>query len=163
MGFKTTNKTKVAPTGEWLTEFAEWLEQFPWQWFVTLTFRPGLSPAQARWRLLRWTDELRVALGTENFQWFGVPEHGSTGLHFHYHVLVAGLTSGCGPAERLVWMRRWYKFAGDARIEDYKANCGGVRYVLKHVVPGDLDAIEFHLTTQTPAAMNSGTKQKVNP
>jgi hypothetical protein len=145
--------------GQWLEELANWLEQFPWQWFCTLTFRQGPSPARARWRLLRWADELRNALGTPGFQWVGVPEDGSTGLHFHFHVLIAGLNPGCGAAERLCWMRRWYKLAGDARIEDFEPNCGGVRYVLKHVVPDDMDAIEFHLAT--PVEMKSGAKQKV--
>lgn len=138
----------MAPTGEWLSELTDWLECFPWQWFVTLTFRPGLSPAQARWRLLRWADELRDALGMSDFQWIGVPEDGSTGLHFHYHVLIAGLNPACGAAERLHWMRQWYKLAGDARIEDFKANCGGVRYVLKSVGPNDFDKVEFHLATR---------------
>ena len=146
--------------GEWLEELVTWLESFAWQWFVTLTFRPGLSPAQARWRLIRWAEELQQALGTSDFEWIGVPEHGSGGLNFHFHVLIGGLNPGCGAAERLCWMKRWYKLAGDARITDFKPDCGGVRYILKHIVPGDMDAIEFHLTTQTPAAVNSSTKQK---
>ena len=145
--------------GQWLEEFSTWLESFEWQWFCTLTFRPGLSPAQARWRLLRWADELRDALGTADFEWFGVPEHGVTGLHFHYHALVGGLNPGCGAAERLCWMKRWYKLAGDARITDFKPNSGAARYILKAVDPDDLDDIEFHLTTQTPAAMNSSTNR----
>jgi hypothetical protein len=137
--------------GQWLEEFSGWLEGFAWQWFATLTFRPGLSPAQARWRLIRWADELRDALGTEDFQWLGVPEQGSTGLHFHYHVLIGGLNPGCGAAERLCWMKRWDKLAGDARITDFKPDCGGVRYVLKAVRPEDFDEVEFHLATQPSA------------
>jgi hypothetical protein len=135
--------------GEWLEELANWLEGFEWQWFCTLTFRPGLSPAQARWRLLRWADELRDALGTSDFQWFGVPEHGSTGLNFHYHVLIAGLNPGCGAAERLCWMKRWWKLAGDARIEDFKADSGAARYILKGVRPEHFDKIEIHLVSRT--------------
>jgi hypothetical protein len=161
---KTTGKTwTAAPTGEWLSELTEWLERFPWQWFATLTFRSSPSPAQARWRLLRWADELRDALGTANFEWIGIPEHGVTGLHFHFHALVGGLVPGCGAAERLCWMKKWHALAGDARITDFKPHSGGVRYILKHVVPGDMDAIEIHLRTQTPVAMNLGTKQKANP
>jgi hypothetical protein len=136
--------------GEWLYELTEWLDGFSWRWFATLTFRPGLSPAQMRWRLLRWAEELGDALGTGEFEWIGVPERGSTGVHSHYHVLIAGLDPGCGAAERLYWMRRWYKFAGDARIEDFRANSGGVRYILKHLGPNDFDTIEIHLVSRRP-------------
>jgi hypothetical protein len=145
---------------EWLSEMSDCLETFTWQWFATLTFRPGLSPAQARWRLLRWADELRDALGTAGFQWVGVPEDGSTGLNFHYHLLIAGLNPGCGAAERLCWMRRWYKLAGDARIEDFKADSGAARYILKAVRPEDFDKVEFHLAT--PVEMKSSTKHKTH-
>jgi hypothetical protein len=135
--------------GEWLDEMTEWLEIFPWQWFATLTSRPGLSQAQVRRRLLWWAEELGDALGTEKFEWLGVPEKGSTGMDFHYHVLVAGLDAEVGAAERLSWMRRWFKLAGDARIEDFKADSGGVRYILKHVKPQDVDDMEFHVVSQT--------------
>jgi hypothetical protein len=145
---------------EWLEELATWLESFAWQWFCTLTFRQGLSPAQAGWRLRRWADELRDELGTAEFQWLGVPEQGSTGLHFHYHLLVAGLNPGCGAAERLAWMRRWYKLAGDARIENFATNSGGVRYILKAVRPENFDKVEFHLAT--PVEMKSSTKHKTH-
>jgi hypothetical protein len=135
--------------GEWLDELVDWLDEYAWQWFCTLTSRPGMSEAQVRWRLLRWAEHLQQEFGTPDFQWVGVPEHGTTGLNFHYHVLVAGLKPGCGVTERLQFMRRWWKLAGEARIEDFKANSGGVRYVLKHVGPNTFDKIEFHLATRT--------------
>ena len=37
--------------GEWRDEMDNWLETFPWLWFCSLTLRPGLSEAQAGWRL----------------------------------------------------------------------------------------------------------------
>lgn len=33
---------------QWKDDFIAWLEEFPWQWFCSLTFRPGLNEAQAR-------------------------------------------------------------------------------------------------------------------
>jgi|SRR5579862_49275 len=146
--------------GLWLDGLVDWLDRFPWQWFVTLTFRPGFTPAQARWRLLRWAEELRDSLGTGDFQWVGVPENGTTGLNFHYHVLVAGLDAEVGAAERLEWMRRWYKLAGDAQIEDFKPDSGGVRYVLKHVGPRDFDAIQFHLASRAGAVPGEMKNEK---
>jgi len=143
---------------EWKDDFVAWLEEFPWQWFCSLTFRPGLNEAQARWRLLRWADELRDALGTTGFEWIAIPESGSTKLNFHYHALVAGLRESCGAAERLDYMRRWQKRAGDAHIVDYKPGIGGVRYVLKSVRPGDTDKLELHLRSHIAAQTGFAVK-----
>lgn len=133
---------------EWRDEMASWWEGFPWKWFCSLTFRPGLTEAQARWRLRKWAGELRDALGNEDFEWIGIPEAGRTGLDFHFHVLIGGLNDWHAP-ERLEWMRRWYKLAGDARIDIYRPGVGGVRYILKNVGPDDMDKIEFHLVSGT--------------
>ena len=130
---------------QWKDDFIAWLEEFPWQWFCSLTFRPGLSEAQARWRLLRWADELRDALGTREFEWIAIPESGSTKMNFHYHALIAGLRDSCGAAERLDYMRRWHKRAGNAHIVDYRPDIGGIRYVLKSIGPEDTDKLELHL------------------
>jgi len=142
---------------QWLDEFVEWLEAFPWCWFCSLTFRPGLSAAQARWRLRKWTDALRDELGTPNFEWIAVPEHGHTGLDFHYHALIAGLRE-YHATQRLEWMRRWHKIGGDARIDTFKPDVGGVRYLLKNVGPQDTDALELHLNARTQLQTTWGAK-----
>jgi hypothetical protein len=129
---------------QWLDEFSNWLETFPWQWFCTLTFWPGFSKHQARWRLHKWIDELRNTLGTDNFEWLGVLELGKTQQNLHYHVLVAALRHWHA-SERLDFMRRWNRFAGDARIEIYEPNRGCVRYILKSIGPDDMDNIEIGL------------------
>jgi hypothetical protein len=133
---------------EWRDEMASWLEGFPWKWFGSLTFRPGFSESQARWRLRRWAGELRTALGTKNFEWVAIPEVGKTGEDFHFHVLIGGLCNWHA-GERLDFMRRWRAVAGDARIEVYDPNLRGVRYILKYVEPNDTDKIEFHLVSRT--------------
>lgn len=143
--------------GQWRDEMESWLDEFPWLWFCTLTFRPGLSESHSRWRLRKWADELRAALGTEDFEWIGIPETGRTGLDFHFHVLVGGLNDWHAP-ERQEFMRRWWKLAGDARIDVYKPGVGGVRYVLKNVGPDDMDKIEFHLVPRTRFQSHFGAK-----
>jgi hypothetical protein len=90
-------------------------------------------------------DELRDALGTPEFEWIAIPESGSTKLNFHYHALIAGLPESCGAAERLDYMRRWQKRAGDAHIVNYKPDVGGIRYVVKSIGPEDTDKLELHL------------------
>jgi hypothetical protein len=133
---------------EWVMAMTTWLQGFSWQWFATLTFRPGFSEPQARWRLRHWVGELRDALGTPDFQWIGVPESGRTGLDFHFHVLVGGLRKWHSP-ERMIWMRKWRKLAGEARISIFKKDAGGIEYLLKHARPENADALEIHLTSRS--------------
>jgi hypothetical protein len=142
---------------EWRDEMANWWDEFPWLWFCILTFRPGLTESQSRWRLHKWAGELCAALGNKNFEWVAVPETGRTGLDFHFHVLVGGLNDWHAD-ERLNWMRHWNKLAGDALITVFKPGIGGVRYVLKHIGPGDMDKIEFHLVSRTRLQSQFGAK-----
>jgi hypothetical protein len=142
---------------QWREELSDWLAGFPWMWFCTLTFRPGLSPAQARWRLRTWMDALQSDLGTSEFQWLAVPEHGRTGLAFHFHALVAGLRDRRA-RQRVEWMRRWFKIGGDARIDAYNAAAGGIRYILKGVGPNHLDNLEIHLNAPLRSATFFGDK-----
>ena len=142
---------------EWRDEMENWLESFAWKWFCSLTFRPGLSPAQAHWRLNKWADELRAALGTTDFEWLAVPELGRTGEDFHFHVLIGGLCDWHAP-ERQEFMHRWNKLAGDALITVFKPGIGGVRYVLKDIGPDDMDKIEFHLVSRTRLQSEFGAK-----
>lgn len=142
---------------EWRDGMVVWLEEFPWLWFCSLTFRPGLSPAQARWRLRLWVSELREALGTKDFEWLGVPEFGRTGADFHFHLLVGGLRDWQA-AEREEWMRRWFKLAGEGQIDIYRPGIGGVDYILKSVGPNDTDEIEFHLVSRTRLQSRFGAK-----
>lgn len=128
----------------WRQEMEIWLEGFAWLWFCTLTFRPGLSPMQARWRLHTWLDQLRVSLGTGDFGFFAAQEMGKTALNLHFHVLVMGLRNW-GTDERLEWMTRWNKMAGDARITAYTPNSGGIAYILKNATPDNPDQIEFDI------------------
>jgi hypothetical protein len=133
---------------DWQQEMAQWLEGYAWQWFASLTFRPGLSEHQRRWRLRQWAKELGEQLGTEDFSWFAVPERGRTGLDPHYHALIGGLREWHA-VPRLRWMRRWWKLAGDARVDPYRPKEGGVGYILKGVGPEEFDDVEVHISSRT--------------
>jgi|HubBroStandDraft_1064217.scaffolds.fasta_scaffold206759_2 hypothetical protein len=147
--------------GEWQDKLTQWLELMPWLWFCSLTFRPvGLSKAQARLRLRRWAAALRDELGTSDFGWFAVREFGRTGHDLHYHVLVKGLRAWHAD-ERLEWMRRWWRIAGESQIAYYTPNTGGVAYILKNTDPSDADAIEIEIDASPLARMRSATE--VNP
>jgi hypothetical protein len=127
-------------TKVWRNDFETWLDGFPWLWFCSLTFRPGLKPAQARWRLHKWLEELRKSLGTEDFGYFAVRELGKTGADEHFHLLIKGLKRSYYD-ERLEFMHRWSKLAGDGRIDPYKPGIGGIAYILKNVDPNRPDDI----------------------
>jgi hypothetical protein len=133
---------------EWKKEMVPWVCRFPWLWFCTLTLRPGLSEAQARWRLHRWLSNLREALGTANFGYFAVREFGRTGNDLHFHVLVMGLNDW-GVEARLEWMGRWEKIGGDPRIDPFTPGPRGPEYTLKNVMPDDLNAIDFDMSSET--------------
>ncbi len=142
---------------EWMAEFSNWLGSFPWRWFASLTFRPGISAAQRRWRLRLWMEQLQAELGDENFQWFGVPENGRTGQNVHYHTLIGGLR-GWHARERLRWMKKWNRLCGDALITPFNPAVGGVRYILKHVQPNDMDDLELHINSHTTMQSKFGAK-----
>jgi hypothetical protein len=129
---------------EWHEQMVGWLKQFQWIWFCSLTLRPGLRERQARWRLRWWMAELRAALGTNEFGWVAAREYGRTRQDLHYHALVKGLSDWHAP-ERLDWMRRWGKFAGDARIDPFTPDAGGVEYILKDADPANPDAMEIEI------------------
>ena len=133
---------------DWRQDYVKFLSRFPWLWFCTLTFRPGLSIFQARWRLRTWMRELKLALGTGNFAWFAVREDGKTGMDLHFHSLVMGLTDR-GAEQRVEWMRAWEKLAGDALITPFNPDAGGLAYILKNVNPDDPDAIDFEMNGET--------------
>ena len=142
---------------EWRDAYVDWLEKFYWRWFCTLTFRPELPEAHARWRMRKWVSALRAELGTEEFGFFAVREYGTTGMDFHYHILVTGLRDWHAE-ERVEWMRRWFKLAGDASITEFKPGCGGVRYILKFVGPNDQDATQFELSSASQMPEQFPTK-----
>jgi hypothetical protein len=145
-------------TDDWRQEFIDWLDSFVWLWVCSLTFRPGLSKQQRQWRVRQWANELREQLGTKNFSWIAIPESGRTGLAPHYHALVGGLRDDDDAGDRLEWMRRWWKLSGDARIDPYKPNAGGIAYILKSVGPDDVDDFEIHICSES--RMQSGFELK---
>jgi hypothetical protein len=129
-------------------ELTLWLEEYPWQWLCSLTFRPYFRLGQRKARMRKWMEELKEELGTSDFSIVAVPELGTTGDDYHFHALVGGLSAWYA-AERLDWMKRWRRLSGDARIDPYQPNKGGIAYVLKNVGPDDFDEIEFDLSPHT--------------
>ena len=118
-------------TAIWREEMGIWLESFEWDWFCALTFRPGLTEQQSWWRLRHWLGDVKADLGGTKFGWFATRELGKTKQNLHFHTLVAGVTDP-GAANRMEYMRRWAKLAGDGRVDHYVPNPRGIAYILKN-------------------------------
>lgn len=141
----------------WREEMGIWLEPFAWDWFCSLTFRPGLTEKQCWWRLRRWLNKLKDELGTPHFGWFAVREFGRTGQDLHFHVLITGLTDP-GAANRMEFMRLWAKLAGDGRVDLYVRNPRGISYILKNTTPDDPGCYEFELSDSSKLDAVAGAK-----
>lgn len=120
--------------------WAEFLDEWPWDWFTTHTFRHEIYPEAANKVWNRWIHQL-------NRHVFGVrytnrPHDGVTwarGLEYqrrgviHFHALLGRIPS---TTRRLDWMDKWTKLAGYARIQPYDPTRGARYYLSKYVLKG---------------------------
>lgn len=122
-------------------EYELWLHKYRWNWFVTQKIekgRPSRHYAIELWN--QWIGELAQAEGSSRFRWFRVLESGRQGDHLHFHSVVGGFRNRMAH-----WGRRWEQLGGDAMIDIYDPERGGLWYMLKTMKSsGELD-IEFHL------------------
>jgi hypothetical protein len=118
---------------ELIEAYAEFLNRFDWDWFVTLTFRGFPSASKANRVFAQFIYELKKSAGGWDFRWFRVTEKGRFGGGLHFHSLIGGLKSA---AQRTRWKCRWEQIAGDARIEPYDPDEDGIYYILKTLNTG---------------------------
>ena len=108
--------------------FKDWIGSFDWDWFCTLTLRPGLKYKSAVRQFSAWCQSLEALAGREIY-WIRVTERGRSLGALHFHVLVAESSSvSIVRAEQL-----WGRLAGDAQINVFDEGRGGVAYVLKSI------------------------------
>lgn len=113
----------------------EWLNQFAWDWFLTVTFREDVSDYYARWAVehtLRWLERrLRGPVGA----FWAIEKHKYRGggnpaaLTPHFHALV---TNVAPLSRRDTWRYLFGKF-GRSRIEPVIKGKGATYYVGKYV------------------------------
>jgi hypothetical protein len=106
----------------------DWLNGWPWEWYVTLTFRGEPTVGQA---MRAWGDlmaELRARGGDPRYfrglewQQRRVP---------HFHALVYGVDFAARRMDIVDW---WWGHYGIARILAYDPNRGARHYVGKYLV-----------------------------
>ncbi len=129
---------------EFIDVHADWLSRFTWDWFGTLTFPGYPSATTAKRKFNHWIRELRREIGGEKFRYASVIERGANKDNVHFHVLIGGIKRR-HKGTPYVWKQRWQEIAGLAVLSTYEANRGGMRYLLKSLLPDrDIDLeIEF--------------------
>jgi len=108
--------------------WGQFLSQFLWDWYVTLTFRDWAKSFRAHRLFEQFVREIEVASGIPIF-WFRADEVGTHGGRFHIHALIGNVAQ----LRRLTWMDRWQELAGIARILPFNSKQGAAYYCAKYV------------------------------
>jgi hypothetical protein len=145
-----------------LTEaWGQFLSQFSWDWYVTLTFRDCVKSFRAHRLFERFVSELEKAAGIPIF-WFRADEIGVHGGRFHIHALIGNVAH----LRRMTWLDRWHDLAGIARILPFDAKRGAAYYCAKYITKqgGDWelsDNLRAFASYQPVLPLQGGTKPRV--
>jgi hypothetical protein len=108
--------------------WGEFLSRYPWDWFLTLTFREPVKSFTAQRKFDRFSRDIEEAAGLP-IAWFRGDEIGSLGGRYHLHALMLNVAH----LRRLTWMDKWNQRAGFARILPYDRERGAAFYCAKYV------------------------------
>jgi hypothetical protein len=111
-----------------LDAWGDFLGQYHWAWFVTLTFAGDVKTFTAHNRCNAWLRSLERAAGHPIF-WFRGDEFGSRFGKFHMHLLIGNVAH----LHRFTWMERWAVRNGWARVFEYNPALGARYYVAEYV------------------------------
>lgn len=111
----------------------EWLSQWQWDAWCTLTFRDGnFSPDAADRAFAKLAQTLRVESAPTLSYFVGHELGGHTG-RLHLHCLLGGLPYG--DSRRGIW-KWWHHRYGRAQVLPFDADRGAAFYVSKYVTKG---------------------------
>jgi hypothetical protein len=143
---------KTTTRRESLDDLVAFLQQWPWEWYGTLTFRQDVHPEAADKQFRRFVMRLNRLLHGHHWrkhgwglQWARVLEYQRRGA-LHYHVLFAGI-SGLRPRDCAAL---WHTRAGFANIEPIRDLAAVLRYVSKFVLQGGELAFEPRMRPPQP-------------
>lgn len=108
--------------------WGQFLSQFPWDWFVNLTFRDEIQTFRAYRILERFLRDLEAAAEVPIY-WFRADEYGARLGRFHMHLLIGNTAH----LRRLYWMDEWNRRAGYARILPFDGSKGAAFYIAKYI------------------------------
>lgn len=122
---------KVPPGSSW----GSWLDDLPWDWFVTLTFRGIIGEWGAERKFRRLVRQMRYDCG-HRVEWFRVTEWHKFRNVPHYHALF----TDCKQLRRMRYVDWWWgQGFGSARVFDYDKRLGAGHYLGKYLEKQDSD------------------------
>ena len=123
------------------------LDNFNWEWFVTLKTMSGAPSSRREQQLLRsWLAALR-AEGAEDFRYFWVMERGKEDAEICFHVLIGGLRNR-------VWVsgQKWE----DATIMTFDPNSNDILSILKSATQnGTIEQTVLSISSGNPHGPDS--------
>lgn len=119
--------------------WGDFLAGYPWDWFLTLTFRDPPGSFRAHRMFDRFARDIEKAAGVPT-GWFRGDEYGPLGGRLHIHALMLNTAH----LPRIAWLNEWNRRAGFARILPFDATRGAAFYCAKYVTKefGDHDFSE---------------------
>jgi hypothetical protein len=115
-----------------------WLGQWRWEWYCTLTFRDEVHPEAAEKRFRTFVKHINRSLygprwykHGQGIRWVRALEYQRRGV-IHFHALLAGADDL--PPRR--WTATWHELAGFAKIEPIESPAAVLHYVSKYVIRG---------------------------
>lgn len=123
--------------------YGDWLAQFRWQWFCTLTFRDPPHPETAEKRFGYWVHRLNQTLYGRRYKrhhqgiyWVLALEYHKSGV-IHFHALLGDQEDLNVRLLRIDAAALWVELAGFAKIDPIDEKLVAVtRYVSKYVTKG---------------------------
>jgi hypothetical protein len=124
--------------------WGDFLANYRWSWFVTLTFREETKSFRGHRRFNAFIRALEKATKRE-VPFFRADQLGDVNGRFHFHALIANVDD----LRRLTWMDWWNRLNGFAQIEPFDPTRGApwycARYLLRqnteYELGGDFSAI----------------------
>lgn len=141
---------KVASAPSW----GVFLDRFPWDWFVTLTFRGTVGEWGAERKFRRLVRTMRHDCG-HRVEWFRVTEWHKFRNVPHYHALF----TDCKQLRRMRYVDWWWgQGFGTARIFPYDKRLGAGQYLGKYLMKQDSDLSASRGLKRFAAGMPEGSQ-----
>jgi hypothetical protein len=134
-------------------EYVQWLKNYDWHWFCTLTFSNLTSRSRAVGLFNKWLAALRQWQGYAPISFVCAIESGCADHRLHIHALLAGVHGIDMNQARMVWGR----FAGHAEISSYDPNGKALGYTLKSLEKSNDADIDFDLYPEHQLVESSDT------
>ena len=117
--------------------WGEWLRQWRWDWWVTLTFRYPVSTRQAHRLWKEWIHLLEHSVQSK-VHYVRVTEYQRfRGDIPHFHALLLGVRE----QQPKRWEGTWNNLGGLAKVEPYDVKLGATHYLAKYLINGTGDII----------------------